>query len=153
MGEQGLALLMTPPCYWPGDLMARRGDAHTGCTPSITAQPLGASHPESFLKETPHFQHLLKALEAAPLPADVSSCWCSQDCAALPQGLHPQQNSSLSSPLHQRAPGEPHLKCKRWGHRQTPPPPAWILGPHGLNRKAPPLYSLQCIFIVYLKMY
>lgn len=45
-----------------------------GRTLSITLEPHGASHPESFLKETPNFQHLLKALQAASLPADVSSC-------------------------------------------------------------------------------
>lgn len=62
---------------------------------SVTVEPSGASHLESFLKETPNFQHLLKALQAALLPADMSSCWCSQACAAPLQGLHPQQNISL----------------------------------------------------------
>lgn len=56
--------------------MARSSNAQLQAsrTLSITIEPRGASHPENFLKETPNFQHLLKALQAASLPADVSSC-------------------------------------------------------------------------------
>lgn len=59
-----------------GVFTARSGDAQPRAsrTLSITVEPCGTSHPESFLKETPNFQHLLKALQAAALPADVSSC-------------------------------------------------------------------------------
>lgn len=59
-----------------GVFMAGSSDAQPRAsrTLSITVEPHGASHPESFLKETPNFQHLLKVLQAALLPADVSSC-------------------------------------------------------------------------------
>jgi len=68
--------LHAPHAASTGVFTARSGDAQlqASCTLSISVEPHGASHPESFLKETPNFQHLLKALQAASLPADMSSC-------------------------------------------------------------------------------
>ena len=80
MGGAGLGRapqsLHPPHAAGIGVFMARSGNAQLrgSHTLSITVELRSASHPESFLKETPNFQHLLKALQAASLPADVSSC-------------------------------------------------------------------------------